>query len=88
MSGLNVAVYTSRSARLTSQKRMDVTANNLANVDKPSYHRQIANLQNNAPIQTVAGQFGTGVHVESIIRSYDQALETSLQQSTSNTGNN
>ncbi len=88
MSGLNVALYSSQSALLASQKKMNVTANNLANVDKAGYHRQIAELQHNTPIDTPAGKFGTGSHVQSVVRSFNLALETSLRQSTSNEGDN
>ncbi|OVE77389.1 flagellar hook-associated protein FlgK [bacterium F16] len=87
MSSLNIALYTSQSSLLTTQRKMAVTSNNLANVDKEGYHRQIANSEMNHPIQLTYGQFGTGVHITGIVRAYDVALETGYQNAVSEEGN-
>ncbi len=86
MANLNVAFYTAQTGLFTNQKRLSVTSNNVANLQKPGYHRQTVNVQNMPPVDTPQGQFGTGSHVISVVRNFDLALETSLRQATSQYG--
>ncbi|GAB4398248.1 MAG: flagellar hook-associated protein FlgK [Rhodoferax sp.] len=61
-------------ALMTNQSVLQVTGNNIANVNTPGYSRQITQLG------TVAGQFsgsgyiGKGVELQTIVRAYDQFL--------------
>ena len=79
-SGINISLYTARSSLLARQNQMAVISNNLAKADMPGYHRQTATLENSQYTNNDRLILGTGVHVSEVLRSYDQGLETSLQQ--------
>ena len=65
---------TSVSGLLAFQQALDVTSNNIANVDTPGYSAETANLAE-APGQfTGAGYIGGGVDVASVTRAYTQQL--------------
>jgi len=65
---------TSVSGLLAFQQALDVTSNNIANVDTPGYSAETANLAE-APGQfTGAGYIGGGVDVASVTRAYNQQL--------------
>lgn len=57
---------------LTHQKAIDVTGQNIANVNTPGYSRQRVVLQPNTPIYQHPGQMGTGVRAAEIERIYDR----------------
>ncbi|MCA9483580.1 MAG: flagellar hook-associated protein FlgK [Nitrospina sp.] len=59
---------------LSQQLAIEVTGNNIANVQTPGYTRQTVNLENNTPRQIGLGQLGTGVRVKSITRNFDRFL--------------
>ncbi len=59
---------------LSQQLAIEVTGNNIANVQTPGYTRQTVNLENNSPRQTGLGQVGTGVRVKGITRNFDRFL--------------
>ncbi len=63
----------------SQQQALEVTGENIANVNTPGYSRQRALLQT-APTAVTPGGFplGTGVEVNSIERSYDQFLQTQI----------
>ncbi len=88
MASLDVALITGKSSLQANQYRMNAIANNIANADKPGYHRQTAVTSSNTPLDRPNGQIGTGVHVESVVRSYDLALENSLRQAIQQDGRN
>ncbi len=69
------------SALATSQRLLDLTGQNLANVQTPGYHRQVANLATRGGTDGV----GLGVQITDIRRQIDQALEDALTRSTSST---
>jgi flagellar hook-associated protein 1 len=58
------------------QTAMNITSQNIANVQTPNYSRRQVNLQE--------GLFGTGVNVGSINRIYDASTSANLQNCTSN----
>ena len=65
---------TSVSGLLAFQQALDVTSNNIANVNTPGYSAETANLAE-APGQfTGAGYIGGGVDVASVTRAYTQQL--------------
>ncbi|MCH2160586.1 MAG: flagellar hook-associated protein FlgK [Phycisphaerales bacterium] len=78
--GLNGALYIGRSALLSSQAAMQVAGNNMANAATPGYHRQIASLSPSRSNGIGHNQFvGTGVHLNSIHRVIDTALQARMR---------
>ncbi len=61
-------------ALLTQQRAINVTGNNIANVNTPGYSRQKLLLETKTPVQTAAGPMGFGVEGVSIERVYDRFL--------------
>jgi flagellar hook-associated protein 1 FlgK len=59
----------------TAQIQLDVTANNIANVNTPGFSRQRAELVELFPIQTPAGEIGRGVGIAQITRLRDIFLD-------------
>lgn len=66
------------SGLLTSQRLLDLTGQNIANAQTPSYHRQMAVLA----VRTVGQDTGLGVEILEIRRQIDQALESAILRST------
>jgi flagellar hook-associated protein 1 FlgK len=56
---------------LTQQKAIDVTGQNIANVNTPGYSRQRVVMEPSTPINFEPGQMGTGVKAAEIQRIYD-----------------
>ena len=76
---LNTAI----SGLLTYQRALSTTSHNIANVNTEGYSRQNVDIQTRNP-SLVGGNFvGSGVQIESIGRSYDQFISTSLRESQS-----
>src|SRR4026207_1814788 len=70
---------------LTAQQAaLQVTGNNIANVNTPGYHRQRAMLEETPPMPTGIGDLGTGVTVGQVISVRDQFLELRISQTTQN----
>ncbi|MFQ5483009.1 MAG: flagellar hook-associated protein FlgK, partial [Nitrospinaceae bacterium] len=67
-----------KQALLTHQLAIEVTGNNIANVQTPGYTRQTVNLESNTPRFIGLGQVGTGVRVESIARNFDRFIFNQL----------
>ncbi len=81
---------TSVSGLLAFQQALDVTSNNISNVDTPGYDVETANFTEQQGQDTGAGYVGSGVDVSSITRAYDQYLaeqvnSTQSSYSSSNT---
>jgi flagellar hook-associated protein 1 len=66
-----------------SEEAMEVTGNNLSNVNNPNYTRQSLNISNATPLQTTIGQEGTGVEVTGISQASDTLLNTQIQSENS-----
>jgi flagellar hook-associated protein 1 FlgK len=60
-----------RSGVMTSKMGLEVTGNNIANVNTPSYSRQEVVLQVANPAFSIAGPAGRGVNVTDVRRAYD-----------------
>jgi len=71
---LNIA----RWALLSQQTAIEVTGNNIANVNTEGYTRQQAIIDAAPPISTTPGQIGTGVRVTEIRRAYDNFLGSQI----------
>lgn len=68
-----------QSALLTQQKAIDITGNNIANVNTPGYSRQRLNIQQNDPVRIYNQTMSTGVTAETNIqRFYDQFIGAQL----------
>jgi flagellar hook-associated protein 1 FlgK len=74
------------SALRASQRGLQVTANNLANVNTPGYHRQKLVLTEKSPIKVDNLLLGTGVDVARIERARDVLTELSINNTTSQLG--
>jgi flagellar hook-associated protein 1 FlgK len=64
------------------QAALQVTGNNITNVNTPGYHRQHAVLEPTPPLHTGIGDLGTGVTVSEVRAARDQFLELRITQST------
>ena len=54
----------SQTALMTQQKAIDITGNNIANVNTPGYSRQRLNMEQNEPIRHDGVQMSTGVRAD------------------------
>lgn len=76
-----------KTALITQQKALDVTANNIANVNTEGYSRQRINMEQNEPVRYQGGTLGTGVRANQYIqRVYDQFVNAQLAESESLAG--
>jgi flagellar hook-associated protein 1 len=68
-----------RNALMTQQKAIDLTGNNIANVNTPGYSRQRLNIAQSAPIRDFNATSSTGVFAQrKIQRFYDQFITSQL----------
>lgn len=77
-----------KTALMTQQKALAVTANNIANVNTEGYSRQRLNMEQNVPVRDAGGgSLGTGVRASRTIqRSYDRFLAAQISDATSQEG--
>ncbi|MFW6179443.1 MAG: flagellar hook-associated protein FlgK, partial [Desulfohalobiaceae bacterium] len=75
MSGIGSILDIGRWALFSSQKALETTGNNVANVDTPGYSRRSLRLEEGPAIDKVPGQMGTGVRAKEIIRHFDDFVE-------------
>jgi flagellar hook-associated protein 1 FlgK len=76
-----------QSALLTQQKAIDITGNNIANVNTPGYSRQRLVIRQNSPIRVDGQTMSTGVSADSRIqRYYDQFISAQLSAETQDLG--
>lgn len=76
--GINRLLDIGKSALFATQQAISVAGHNIANVHTPGYSRQQVTLAENRPENGSPGQIGTGVHAESIRRSFDSFVEGQL----------
>lgn len=71
-----------KDALLTQQRGIDVTGQNIANVNTPGYSRQRVVMETKEPLDFFPGQIGTGVRAQGIERIYDRfiGLQMSAEQ--------
>jgi len=84
MSSLGMVLDIARSALAAQQYAMDVTAQNIANVNTEGYSRQIPGLQAKQTVEYQGVILGLGVETEQVTRSVDQFIENRLMQEKSN----
>lgn len=78
---------TAKLGLLTQQLAIEVTGNNIANVETEGYSRQDVILESNTPRSISQGQLGTGVRVSGIERVFDQFLFQQILSEGDPTGN-
>ena len=86
MTHLFAVLSTGTSALLTQQRAINVTGNNIANVNTPGYSRQRLNLETNPPTQTGLGLTSFGVTSTGIERIYDRFIGVQLNNENANLG--
>ncbi|EQB88541.1 flagellar hook-associated protein 1 FlgK [Clostridium punense] len=88
MSGLFQTLNISKGAMFAQQHNINVTSHNIANAGTPGFSRQHLVLQTARP-QTVigAGQIGTGVVVNEVLRTRNKFLDYQIRKETSHLGN-
>ena len=74
------------SALLAQQRAINVTGNNIANVNTPGYSRQRLNLQTGTPTESAIGMVAFGVNAGGVARVYDRFLGVQLDAETSGLG--
>jgi len=68
-----------QTALMTQQKAIDITSNNISNVNTPGYSRQRLNMEQNEPIRYDGGQLSTGVRANrKIQRIYDRFINAQI----------
>jgi flagellar hook-associated protein 1 FlgK len=76
-----------RVALATQQKAIDVTGNNIANVNTPGYSRQRLNMESTDPVRYGTGQMSRGVRANrQVDRMYDQFLGAQINNETQSLG--
>src|SRR4051794_30528641 len=83
MASLNTALWTAMSALNTDQELINISGNNIANVDNPDYARQQAQVIAQDPIRFGNLNFGTGVRLGGIQGIRDAALNLRIAQESS-----
>jgi flagellar hook-associated protein 1 FlgK len=87
MSNIYGLLSIGQSALLTQQKAIDITGNNIANVNTPGYSRQRLNIQQRNPVRVDGQTMSTGVTADTgIQRFYDQFLGAQLNGENENLG--
>lgn len=86
MTHLFGVLSTATSALLTQQRAINVTGNNIANVNTPGYSRQKLNLETSTPTQTGLGLMSFGVTSTDVERVYDRFLGVQLNNENADLG--
>lgn len=86
MGGLTSALNIGKTSLLTSQKTIEVTGNNIANVNTPGYSRQIPILSSYPTVQINGQSFGTGVKIDQVMRNHDTFLQRQLGERAATAG--
>src|ERR1700683_2400243 len=86
MSSLNASMAIALSGLTAEQGALQVTANNVANVNTPGYSREQAELVTSDPVTIEPLTYGTGVTLQSIESIRDPLLESQIQQQSQSVG--
>jgi len=68
---------------LSQQKQVEITGNNIANVNTPGYSRQTATLSPKAAVNIQGLLMGQGVEVEDVSREYDKFVTGQIEDQNS-----
>ncbi len=86
--GIRAAFDIGKKALRAQLAGLNVTGNNIANVNTPGYSRQEVNLATDAPLVSPEGVFGTGVKVEGVRRIRDTLIDRQLRNELHTKGRN
>jgi flagellar hook-associated protein 1 FlgK len=87
MTGIFGVLDIGKNALLTQQKAIDVTGNNIANVNTPGYSRQRVNMLQAAPVKSGTTTSNTGVYADKKIeRLHDRFLSAQISGEQQNLG--
>ncbi len=76
--GITSLMNIAKNSMLAQQAAIQVTSNNIANVNTEGYCRQVADLREGSLVPAEFGLLGTGVRVAGLVTYYDKFLETSI----------
>ena len=83
MLGLFGTLNLAATSLATQQESMAVAGQNMANANNPAYAVEQAVVQTSAPIETMAGEEGTGANIVSISEVRDALLDSQIQSENS-----
>jgi flagellar hook-associated protein 1 len=83
MSGITAILDNASRALMAEQLGVEVTGNNIANVNTPGYSRQSVNYVSAYPEASPWGPLGRGVQVQGIQRAFDPFITARLNQNNS-----
>ncbi|MBI9112202.1 flagellar hook-associated protein FlgK [Maridesulfovibrio ferrireducens] len=83
MPGVNSLFNLGTGALFASQSAIQVTGDNISNVNTEGYSRRNVRLEENASINWKPGQIGTGVRAAEVYRNFDQFIENSYNDKSS-----
>jgi len=86
MPGLMDALNIARTGMAANRKSMEVTGNNIANVNTPGYSEQTAEANSVPGVQSGRLTFGQGVNIQEISRAEDIFIEEQLQTAEEKSG--
>src|SRR5581483_9935984 len=86
MASLLSAMYLATGAMATDQGALEVTGNNVANVNTPGYSRELPVLEENTPVVVGNLTFGSGVSLNQVQSIRDPILQIRIQQETGQQG--
>ena len=75
MPGINSILDIGRLGLFAAQAALEITGNNIANVNTPGYSRRTVNLEETISIDGKPGQIGTGVVATEVLRHFDNFIE-------------
>ena len=82
MGSLFASLDIGRKSLQAHQLALQVTSNNMSNVNTPGYSRQHAVFQTDFSVETAAGLIGSGVRVKNIASARDQFIELRVAEET------
>ena len=86
MSSLLATMYVATGAMAVDQGALEITGNNVANVNTPSYSREVPTTEENTPVVIENLTYGTGVRLQQVHSIRDPILQLRIQQETQQHG--
>ena len=86
MAGIGGALNLGKSSLLANQKALEVTGNNIANINTPGYSREVPVFREYPSVMMDGVAVGTGTYVSQIRREHDVFLARQLQDKNSSLG--
>jgi flagellar hook-associated protein 1 len=86
MGTLSASLNIATQSLQAEQTAIQTTTNNIANVNTPGYSRQVANFDDNSPVQVGNLTLGSGVNISQITSLRDAVLDLRVNQETQQQG--